>query len=983
MAPTELLPAPEGLPAATASDARRGWFDVTVRLATSWVGLFTAYAGAVTLALTNVGKLRAGFIELGLPPWGGLALLAALPLLALVFSTIPSFLEQRRIQRYGEIKVDVRAGYFTLRPRETEAEFERVDNAHEQVLRWIENSKEPVLYLTGASGTGKSSLLAAWVIPKLMREGHVVIQLRGYEQLLERIKDRILEPGLIWTQPPGSDADLRLLLERAGQRLGERRLILAIDQFEEFLILKDEEQQRAFQKLISVKTDNLTKTVNLPKTSGGLTFLLVYRPEYEGLIQDQDWPRLKLDTNRKVISAFTENAATEFLRKSGLTLNADLTRAVMREAAEIEQGTTGLIRPVTINLCGLVLSRFSSGLPRRFRGGILRGFLRESLLLPEVRDVAEKIIPTLITDNITKRPRTIAEMAQATGLMPAAIRACMRRLGESDRAIVRPLNEEQETWEISHDFLVSLLDAIVARRTVSLWRRVRPWLPWAAAGIVGVVALVIPRLTKPDPTVELRKQGWTISETKEGLDFKRDTAIPPESIAILRTLPPPFELDLFYADVTEISALQELKGMTALNLGETKVRDISALRELKNLVALDLTATNVSDISPLRDLKGLTKLYLGVTNVVDISALRELKGLTRLHLDQTSVAEISVLRGLKNLRDLDLGGTNVGDISPLRELKNLTKLNLLDTKVANVSALAQLKDLTELELSATTVGDLTPIRELRKPTMLDLESTNVTDISALRQLKGLTTLNLSNTNVADISALRQFKGLTTLNLSNTKVTDISALHELKSLTELKLIRTKVADISPLRGLNSLAKLDLGETGVTDISAMRDLKGLTTLGLVNTKVADVSALRELTDLTTLDLVNTDVADISALRELTGLTALDLHLSKVADISVLRELKGLSQLDLAGTKVGDASALRELKSLKILNLAATSVTDISALRELTGLRQLDLRYTKVTDVSPLRDLRSLIALDLRGTGVTDVSALQNQKGLRIQQ
>jgi len=913
MAPTELLPAPEGLPAATASDARRGWFDVTVRLATSWVGLFTAYAGAVTLALTNVGKLRAGFIELGLPPWGGLALLAALPLLALVFSTIPSFLEQRRIQRYGEIKVDVRAGYFTLRPRETEAEFERVDNAHEQVLRWIENSKEPVLYLTGASGTGKSSLLAAWVIPKLMREGHVVIQLRGYEQLLERIKDRILEPGLIWTQPPGSDADLRLLLERAGQRLGERRLILAIDQFEEFLILKDEEQQRAFQKLISVKTDNLTKTVNLPKTSGGLTFLLVYRPEYEGLIQDQDWPRLKLDTNRKVISAFTENAATEFLRKSGLTLNADLTRAVMREAAEIEQGTTGLIRPVTINLCGLVLSRFSSGLPRRFRGGILRGFLRESLLLPEVRDVAEKIIPTLITDNITKRPRTIAEMAQATGLMPAAIRACMRRLGESDRAIVRPLNEEQETWEISHDFLVSLLDAIVARRTVSLWRRVRPWLPWAAAGIVGVVALVIPRLTKPDPTVELRKQGWTISETKEGLDFKRDTAIPPESIAILRTLPPPFELDLFYADVTEISALQELKGMTALNLGETKVRDISALRELKNLVALDLTATNVSDISPLRDLKGLTKLYLGVTNV--------------------------------------------GDISPLRELKNLTKLNLLDTKVANVSALAQLKDLTELELSATTVGDLTPIRELRKLTMLDLESTNVTDISALRQLKGLTTLNLSNTKVTDISALHELKSLTELKLIRTKVADISPLRGLNSLAKLDLGETGVTDISAMRDLKGLTTLGLVNTKVADVSALRELTDLTTLDLVNTDVADISALRELTGLTALDLHLSKVADISVLRELKGLSQLDLAGTKVGDASALRELKSLKILNLAATNVTDISALRELTGLRQLDLRYTKVTDVSPLRDLRSLIALDLRGTGVTDVSALQNQKGL--------------------------
>jgi hypothetical protein len=88
----------------------------------------------------------------------------------------------------------------------------------------------------------------------------------------------------------------------------------------------------------------------------GVTILLVYRPEYEGLIQDQPWPKMQLDTNRKVISPFIENVAQEFLRNSGLTVNADLVRAVLREAAEIEQ-TTGLIRPVTINMCGLVLSQ--------------------------------------------------------------------------------------------------------------------------------------------------------------------------------------------------------------------------------------------------------------------------------------------------------------------------------------------------------------------------------------------------------------------------------------------------------------------------------------------------------------------------------------------------------------------------------------------------------------------------------------------------
>ena len=179
------------------------------------------------------------------------------------------------------------------------------------------------------------------MIPKLSRENYVVIQLSGYEEdLFARIKEKLLQPGLIWDKPPSATGDLRSLLDRATQRLGARRLLIVVDQFEEFLILKDEDRQKDFRQFLS------------EKPNGGLIFLLVYRPEYEGLILDQSWPKLLLDTNRKVISPFTENAAQEFMGKSGLEVNANLMRAVLREAAEIEQ-TTGLIRPVTINLCGL------------------------------------------------------------------------------------------------------------------------------------------------------------------------------------------------------------------------------------------------------------------------------------------------------------------------------------------------------------------------------------------------------------------------------------------------------------------------------------------------------------------------------------------------------------------------------------------------------------------------------------------------------
>jgi len=54
-------------------------------------------------------------------------------------------------------------------------------------------------------------------------------------------------------------------------------------------------------------------------------------------------------------------------------------------------------------------------------------------------------------------------------------------LGQSERAIVRPLDARQENWEISHDFLVPLLDSIIAHSSISLWRRVRPYFPWLAA----------------------------------------------------------------------------------------------------------------------------------------------------------------------------------------------------------------------------------------------------------------------------------------------------------------------------------------------------------------------------------------------------------------------------------------------------------------------------------------------------------------------
>src|SRR5208283_1498509 len=431
---------PAPLPTATAGAADSAAsglgraIERTLGLANSWVGKLTAYVVAVTAGVYAFQKFAEPLK--GRPFWILVSLLAAPLVLALVFQAIPELVDRRRRKRLTEIAGHLQAGYFQLAPREDEASFTRADGKHEEILRWLEQRTSPILYLTGLSGSGKSSLLAAWVLPRLERT--VVVRLRGYQDPVAVLEQELLRPGVIWQKPTAETGGVRPLLERACRSIRPRRLLVVLDQFEEFVILQDPDRQQRFGQLMSAMRE---------QPIAGLTFVFVFRNEYTGLIEKLALPPLNQNTNWKEVPPFTESAARDFVQASGLEVSDELLRDVLREAAEIEQ-TRGIIRPVTINLCGLVLGRFATGLPRGFRpGGLVRGFLRESVLLPPIRDLAPVLVPHLITRNVTKRPRTVAELAADTASDPAAVRGCLRVLGQSDRAIVRPLDEEQQTWE--------------------------------------------------------------------------------------------------------------------------------------------------------------------------------------------------------------------------------------------------------------------------------------------------------------------------------------------------------------------------------------------------------------------------------------------------------------------------------------------------------------------------------------------------------
>jgi hypothetical protein len=76
-------------------------------------------------------------------------------------------------------------GYFRIGPYqdrdEDRAKFNRPDRAEDKVLDWIEKSTQVPLYPTGDSGSGKSSLLNAFVLPKLRQHGWTVVQARAWQ----------------------------------------------------------------------------------------------------------------------------------------------------------------------------------------------------------------------------------------------------------------------------------------------------------------------------------------------------------------------------------------------------------------------------------------------------------------------------------------------------------------------------------------------------------------------------------------------------------------------------------------------------------------------------------------------------------------------------------------------------------------------------------------------------------------------------------
>ena len=202
------------------------------------------------------------------------------------------------------------------------------------------------------------------------------------------------------------------------------------------------------------------------------------RGDYKTAIDELGLPLLRQGENWQEVGCFTLAAGTKFMARSGLALQQDALDRLAVSASELDD-SPGMIRPITLNVVGHVLSEGRATAPSLDAGRLVRHYIEQSVEQPGIRAFAPRVLGELVTEQGTKRPRSEQELVEQTGFRPGEVRAVMNGLWAS--ALARPLDAAQGQWELSHDFVARAVTRYLGRRRLD-------W-PGLVRGVRGACAV--------------------------------------------------------------------------------------------------------------------------------------------------------------------------------------------------------------------------------------------------------------------------------------------------------------------------------------------------------------------------------------------------------------------------------------------------------------------------------------------------------------
>ncbi|MEG4404124.1 nSTAND1 domain-containing NTPase [Microcoleus sp. MON2_D5] len=326
--------------------------------------------------------------------------------------------------------------------------------------------KQPLVAVVGPSGSGKSSVVFAGLIPKLRKEGNWLIEIfrPGKEPFLPLASAlvRQLEPEAGETQQlreaVGLAGDLqqgRITLQQAVSRILERnsgkRLLLVADQFEELYTLCQvkEEQERFVNELLrAIAQENITLVLTLRADFYG--YVLSYRPLRDAL--QEYTPQLLSSMKREELQAAIESPAQNLK----VQLEPRLTQRILDDVGQ-EPGNLPLLEFALTRLWEKQINRELTHQAYEEIGGVKKAIANHAeqvyqKLSETQKKQAQRIFVQLVrpgegTED-TRRVATRAEVGEDNWNLVSYL------AGYPARLVVTGRLEPEDTVEVVHEALI-------------------------------------------------------------------------------------------------------------------------------------------------------------------------------------------------------------------------------------------------------------------------------------------------------------------------------------------------------------------------------------------------------------------------------------------------------------------------------------------------------------------------------------------------
>ena len=346
--------------------------------------------------------------------------------------------------------------------------------------------KQPLVAVVGPSGSGKSSVVYAGLVPKLRKEGNWLIESfrpgkEPFVQLASALV-RQLEPAAGETQQlretMGLAVDLRngrITLQQVVSRILElnpgKRLLLVADQFEELYTLcqvKEEQERFAEALLTAIAQSNITLVLTLRADFYG--YVLSYRPLRDAL--QEFTPQLLSSMKREELQQAIELPA----QKLEVELEAQLTQKILDDVGS-EPGNLPLLEFALTRLWEKQINRELTHQAYEEIGGVKKAIANHAeqvyQQLSEIdKKQAQRIFVQLVrpgegTED-TRRVATRAEVGEDNWNLVSYL------AGYPARLVVTGRQEQKDTVEVVHEALIrewgTLREWINANRQFRTWQ---------------------------------------------------------------------------------------------------------------------------------------------------------------------------------------------------------------------------------------------------------------------------------------------------------------------------------------------------------------------------------------------------------------------------------------------------------------------------------------------------------------------------------